>query len=249
MCSMWEFAPGQTQICAEENHSVGVEVVRGTFSFKFQTGMVGRIRQRWDLNVGNNTHQNGCRFNSAAPSLFIYLVGAKFEEFSGNLSEIMILTHHILPGLLKTKPVSANKQKNELLRHNRWLQWGASGACERSTDLVHLYQLSVRPRPLDGNLHNVRRRRHVCVVTAICKNQVMSKKSVMTDDWQHIDAECKISPLSFTTATACRNAWMPPELKLSSWMILRLYVTWRGRVGAVNHSESSAVWTSVSAPL
>lgn len=114
MCSMWEFAPGQTQICAEENYSVGVEVVGGTFSFKFQTGVVGRIRQSSDLNVGKITHLNGRRFNSAAPSLFIYLVGAKSEEFSGNLSEIMILTHHKLPGLLKTKPVSANKQKNEL---------------------------------------------------------------------------------------------------------------------------------------
>lgn len=98
---------------------MGVEVFRGAFSFKFRPGMVGRIRQRGDLNVGNISHLNGCRFNSAAPSLFIYLVGAKFEEFSGNLSEIMILTHHTLPGLLKTKPVSANKQKNELLRRHR----------------------------------------------------------------------------------------------------------------------------------
>lgn len=103
-------------MCAEENHSVGVEVVRGTFSFPNRGGgqnQAMEMRFKWrDI-----AHLNACRFNSAAPGLLVYLVGAKSEEFPGHLSEIMILTHHILPGLLKTKPVSANKQKNE----SHWL--------------------------------------------------------------------------------------------------------------------------------
>lgn len=88
----------------------------------------------------------------------VYLVS------SGNLNET--LTHRILPGLLKTKPFSANKQKNELLCGDSII-----GAAERSTDLVHLYQLSVSPGPLDSHLHNIGRRRHVCVLKALCKNK------------------------------------------------------------------------------
>lgn len=37
------------------------------------------------------------------------------------------------------------------------------GAAEGSPDLVHLYQLSVGPGPLDSHLHNIGRRRHVGV--------------------------------------------------------------------------------------
>lgn len=160
-----------------------VLVVRGRFRFKFQTeGVDGSRREvkRWGL--------------TAEVGHVVYLVS------SGNLNQT--LTHHILPGLLKTKPVSANKQRKMTCVCVDII----TGEAEGSTDLVHLYQLSVRPGPLDRHLHNIRWRRHVAAIKAVCKKKkkkAISKKrtGVMTIDWGHFDSGCKISPFSFTMAT------------------------------------------------
>lgn len=125
-CSGWEFAPGKIRNVRRRIAQWVLEVVRGTFSFIFQTGVVGRIRQRDEIWLYSTwANWNWCRFNSAAPALFIYLVGSKSEEFSGNYEiEIMKFTRHILPGLLKTKLVSANKEQSGLFArwHQHWLQ-------------------------------------------------------------------------------------------------------------------------------
>lgn len=83
---------------------------KGAFRF---TEAVGRIR-REALTVGYGPIQTDT-LHLAATGLFIYLAGAASEEFSGSLQETMILTHHILHGLLRTELVSANRQKSERL--------------------------------------------------------------------------------------------------------------------------------------